>query len=1054
MMFRLITGENANMLQKRLMSEVKGYLDARERQLMLIVPAQASFLIGRKIIEKCRVPGYMNVRVTTFEELTEEILRELGGRARSSVTQAGLSLLCADVISRKREELEILDIRKDPEIHMKTAELIRSVMQEDITPERLDMIAERTGGTAGLKLREVTEVYREVERRIKDLPDAQDMEALAENLCTGSEKLRESDILAYEFDVIPRRRLSFLKTMSSVTQVTLMLAGNEEDRLIRNVLRMNEGVVPEIVGKEDPDAPDDIRTLGERLFSNTVPYGEEPRNIELLMASNREEEIENIAVRILEYARDHKMSDVVLAMKDPKGYAPVIKSVFSRNGVPFFMGDRRSLIESRSADLVLTAIEIADSFQTEDIIRMIRSGFLPVTEEESSYLAAYAKTFGIKGRKFFSGFVKGDADKAEEIRKRALAPEADLIDSIRASSSAAGMCRALRRFMEDTDLDRATAERAELFLKAGLAEESEFEKQVCEKIRDVLSQMELLITEKLDPGEFAGVLRSAFSSVNISTVPPKADQVTVGDVIYGIFSDTGLTVIAGVNDGVLPSADDGDGGILLPFESRKIMEDESYFPAPPDTEEQKDHILRVIGQSGKLIFSCNASDGPESYMYDQIKRIFPKIRISEKLLPVTIGGGVRTLVREIRSGMEGGPVGILPAYLKTKEAREVVSSVLPGMILDNSPQKIPPETARLIYGGLKGSVSSIETYYGCPYRHYLDYGLRPSELADYEESAQDTGTYAHEVMETLTRSIISSKKKWAELDDAEIERYVNAAGDAILAEHNRGIMADSSRFRYLAGRLKEEIAYSARAIRDQLKDTPVNVEGSEYGFGFWNDFRIETPGGTVSVRGKIDRVDIADVGGEKYIRVVDYKTGSKRFDLTEMFYGLDIQLMVYLLALLNISKYRGAVPAGGFYFRIDLPLVDADGAERKRQQKYRMSGFLLSEQDAVNGLDNGDKTLTSMQLKKTADEDRPVEGDGALSREEMAALLKHTRDLISRAASKIYSGEIEIRPAKIGGKTVCSYCPYIAVCRSDELGCDPRVIEKMSREEIMEALER
>ena len=217
MMFRLITGENANMLQKRLMSEVKGYLDTRERQLMLIVPAQASFLIGRKIIEKCRVPGYMNVRVTTFEELTEEILRELGGRARNSVTQAGLSLLCADVISRKREELEILDIRKDPEIHMKTAELIRSVMQEDITPERLDMIAERAGGTAGLKLREVTEVYREVERRIKDLPDAQDMEVLAENLCTGSEKLRESDILVYGFDVIPRRRLSFLKTMSSVT---------------------------------------------------------------------------------------------------------------------------------------------------------------------------------------------------------------------------------------------------------------------------------------------------------------------------------------------------------------------------------------------------------------------------------------------------------------------------------------------------------------------------------------------------------------------------------------------------------------------------------------------------------------------------------------------------------------------------------------------------------------------------------------------------------------------------------------------------------------------
>ena len=433
MMFRLITGENANMLQKRLMSEVKGYLDTRERQLMLIVPAQASFLIGRKIIEKCRVPGYMNVRVTTFEVLTEEILRELGGRARNSVTQAGLSLLCADVISRKREELEILDIRKDPEIHMKTAELIRSVMQEDITPERLDMIAERAGGTAGLKLREVTEVYREVERRIKDLPDAQDMEVLAENLCTGSEKLRESDILVYGFDVIPRRRLSFLKTMSSVTQVTLMLAGNEEDRLIRNVMRMNEGAVPEIVGKEDPDAPDDIRTLGERLFSNTVPYGEEPRNIELLMASNREEEIENIAVRILEYARDHKMSDVVLAMKDPKGYAPVIKSVFTRNGIPFFMGDRRSLIESRSADLVLTAIEIADSFQTEDIMRMIKSGFLPVTEEESSYLAAYAKTFGIKGRRFFSRFVKGDADKAEEIRKRALAPEADLIDSIRAS---------------------------------------------------------------------------------------------------------------------------------------------------------------------------------------------------------------------------------------------------------------------------------------------------------------------------------------------------------------------------------------------------------------------------------------------------------------------------------------------------------------------------------------------------------------------------------------------------------------------------------------------
>lgn len=1050
-MLRILLSNEQELLLSYLMAEAKTALEKKDRQLLILVPAQATFLMDRQIIEACHVAGYMHVRTMTFEKLTAQLLSEIGGRAKKSMSIEGLSLLSADAIGRL--PMQALSMSKDPEIHKKTASFIRALMQEGISPERTQELSEKIGGTAGIKLADTAKIYQEIAEQLGKTPDYADMESLACENIKDSEYVSSSDIIIYGFDVFPGRRIGYIDTLSQYTDVRLLLQGDENLSAVRRLAQLQNDIeIQHLEGKVE--RPLDIALAEERLFMGARAGDIKPENIRIFCTGTRETEIETAAAEILKYTQHHRMREVALVMQNPADYAHIIRDVFMKNGIPYFLGGKRSLSDSKSAEFVITALEAAEKWDDDAVLRLVKSGFLPITEEEAEQLVIYMKEYGIRGFHMKREFRRGDTEKVEALRSRAVFPLLLLEEDMHGMKTAAERIASLRRFIEETQLAAKTEERAALFEDYGLAEEAGFEKQVMEKMESVFMQMELLLHRPLHAEEFRDILSSGFSGADISTVPPMSDQVQVGSITHGIYSDVHYVIIVGANDGVLPSANADGAQLLLPHETEMLCREEEFFPGTMDSDEQKRYIKRLIKNTKKLDICYNKEAGQPSYMIAQLLSIFPQMEILGESMPVTIEGGLRMMARELRQGLLGAETKILPAYIKNLEARERLTSMIPQLTMKNIPASLTREAAKALYGGMKGSVSSIETYYSCPYRHFIDYGLRPQETESFEETAATTGTYAHAAMETLTRNILSAKEKWAELSDETLDEYVDKAAEQALFEHNREVMRESGRYAYLAKRLKEEVRYSAKAIRDQLMGTSIEVAGSEIGFGFWNDFTVKTPLGEIAIRGKIDRLDIAEADGEKYIRVVDYKTGNKGFELTELFYGVDIQLMVYLLAVLNLTKYRSAVPAGGFYFKINLPMVTPEDEYGERMKKYRMSGFLLAEKTAMEALDNGEKELFSMALRTSSDENMPIRSEAGFTREEMAAMLNYTKKLIGDAAVRIYGGNIEIRPLLLMDKLPCRYCPHLSICRVDDGNCMAKEGYKVGKQEILEALER
>ncbi|MBQ3871772.1 MAG: PD-(D/E)XK nuclease family protein, partial [Clostridia bacterium] len=293
-----------------------------------------------------------------------------------------------------------------------------------------------------------------------------------------------------------------------------------------------------------------------------------------------------------------------------------------------------------------------------------------------------------------------------------------------------------------------------------------------------------------------------------------------------------------------------------------------------------------------------------------------------------------------------------------------------------------------------------------------------------------------------------------------IEGTLKQISEQLIKSHNRGVLMDP-RFSFTEKRLREEACYAIKAIRDQLKGTSVRIESEEKDFG-GNILTIDTSEGRMTVRGRIDRIDTMTGGeGVEYLRVVDYKTSEKDFDLFDVLFGVNIQLVVYLMAAISFYKAGGRdmTPAGGFYFKVKLQYVNAGekDIEGKRLDDYKMNGFMLASDDALSSMDAGEGKIISINMQRNAlepdpDTGAPV-GEKALSSEEMETVFEYVRKLLKQAISSMYGGKVRPDPFFDGEKVSCEHCDYRSICRFDPEDARRGALRKqIGKKEIIKAM--
>jgi ATP-dependent helicase/nuclease subunit B len=408
--------------------------------------------------------------------------------------------------------------------------------------------------------------------------------------------------------------------------------------------------------------------------------------------------------------------------------------------------------------------------------------------------------------------------------------------------------------------------------------------------------------------------------------------------------------------------------------------------------------------------------------------------------------------------------------LENGRGRERMALFSSALFYQNHAEPLPDDLARNLYGDtIKASVSRFETYNACSYKHFARYGLRLKERKLYKFEAPDIGNLFHGALNDLSMNIKASGKRWRELDDQSCTNLAKEAVEKVTPEIQNAILMSSNRFGYIKKKLTDVVEQTAKMLVKQAERSDFEPDLFEISFGnaMFPPLRFTLPDGTeIEFTGRIDRVDQATIGDQLYVRVVDYKSSAKELDFAEIYYGLAIQMLLYLKTVVEQSEVlfnQQAKPAGALYFHVKNPMMrgdlSADEIERNQLllESYQMQGVIVENDEVLRAMDQiaYDERKKSPLVKVTFTKTglHKSHTKGVVKEEELTALMDHAWDELKTSSQAMYAGDIAIDPFDYQERTPCTFCEYRSVCQFDQsLGNDYRQLKSLSEKEVLERL--
>ncbi|MBR1741798.1 MAG: exodeoxyribonuclease V subunit gamma [Lachnospiraceae bacterium] len=661
-------------------------------------------------------------------------------------------------------------------------------------------------------------------------------------------------------------------------------------------------------------------------------------------------------------------------------------------------------------------------------------------------------------------------------------------------------------------------------------------RQIYEIVLGVFDKLvELLGEEKMSLKEFREILGTGFSEARIGLIPPGIDQVLVGDMNRSRLAHIKHLFFIGVNDGIIPQAA-GKGGVISDAE-RQFLSDEEFELAPTLREsiytEQFYLYLNLTKPDTHLYLTYHetGTDGnakKPSYIIDRILRMFPDLKpvVEENrtddsyLLGNFFGrdyliGGLRKKNFSEQKWKE-----IFRFYKADEERKKQLSDWVSAAFYRENQKALSKEAVHELYHEvLSGSTSQFEQYAACAFAYFMRYGLHLKERKEHQVAFFDIGNIAHAALEQYTKDMLSEKKNWTDFDEEEQKRRVDRCVEAVVPDYKNGLLLQTERDSYLISRLKRIVGRTVWAITKQMEAGNFQTVRSEFGFEVLEgrkgeeaerkvsepfaeesdpirvyDFdeegnevledRMEKQGeekrealeqdGLLRLIGRIDRIDGMEDEERAYLSVVDYKTGKKDLSLSELYHGLQLQLMIYLKAGMETKQEKTkklVIPAGILYYHVADPMVNKKAGESKEEmelrilKELRMGGFLNMDEPVLSSFDksfqgeNGelpasiDSHIFSMgttskgALKKTSK---------TLTTEDFSLLLDFTEKKLREIHAEIMDGNMKAEPFRDSAGGACAYCPYHAVCRFDVRipGNHYKDIENLSDDDVMERISK
>ena len=1075
-----------------------------ERNYIVLVPEQFTMQTQKDLVMMHERKGIMNIDVLSFARLAYRVFEETGGGGLPVLDDEGKNLILRKIAGDYESELKMLGGHMKKQGYISEVKsVISEFTQYDIGEDEIERVMESAGESSRLyyKLADIRLLYRGFTDYLREkyITKEELLDVLSREV-EKSERLKNSTVVLdgfTGFTPVQDRLLGELMRHCREVIVTVTMDRRENPYVYEHpyqlfalskqmvtsllqIAKQNKIPVEEPVELYDHvpwrfKEQEALAFLEKHLFRyGAGAYEKEQEQVKLHLAKNPREEAYAVAEQVRRMMREdgYRLRDIGVIVSDMDVYADHLKQAFIKYDIPFFMDHKRSILLNSFVEYIRSVLHMAEqSFSYESVFRFLRTNLAGFTYEEIDELENYVIGLGIKGYKHWQekwtrklrGMAQEDLDKMNHYRRQLVEKVDGLIYVLRQRrKTVADITRAIYEFMVQENLQVRLAEQEELFKAKGeLALAREYA-QIYRIVIELFDKfVELLGDEQVSLSEYCKLLDAGLEEARVGVIPPEVDQVVIGDMQRTRLKDIKALLFAGANDVYLPGALLRTG-LLSELDREKFAREKLTLSAGGKEKAyvQKFYLyLNMTKPSEKLdiYYSKVSADGKSvrpSYLIQELQKLFPKLKVRDeerylKEQELTENIGFDRMIREFvqkRHETDGAWCELYNWYKKNPKWQEKVERFLEAGYYRKPLDALTEEAAKRLYGEeFETSITRMERFAVCAFSHFLTYGLGLREREEYDFQAADLGNVCHRALERFSYKVEREAGDWLKLTEEKRKQYVEESVEEAIADYGNSILYSSSRNAYLIVRMKRMLEKTVWALTKQL--AAGDFKPSAYELRFAN--------------GKIDRVDTCEDGDCVYVKVIDYKTGSKSFDVTALYHGLQLQLMVYMDAALQQEQKKHPekeiLPAGVFYYRIQDPLIDRpkEGEEQEAILKeLKPDGMISLEKEVLEHLDHcmvGESSVIPVKYNKNGSLSKSSK---AASAQDFYLMMKYAVNKVEEIRQKILSGDVKVNPYRRGTETSCDYCSYRQICGFDTKmeGYRYREIEAMSVDKVIQAM--
>ena len=1071
---RAATGRTYSIMQRIKNDVVSG------KEVVLLIPEQFSFECERQVLHTLGDMSAMRVEVLSFSRICDEVNRLAGGSAFSVMSDCDKIITMRLALKTVEKELKVwgryVDSARFASIMVETIDELKTCA---ISPEQLSSISPI--GTLGNKIDDIKQIYLTYDALIHNrFIDPTDNLTHLYNKLRDFKYFNNKEVYIDSFKDFTGQQYKILERIISQANnitVSLLSDGFDEDKPdilynLRNVKRRISAIASKynvecaepVFFKESRYFSNELKILENSFFEDVESYEKTTKDISLCAADSVYDEAEFVArnIRKLVRTKGYRYRDFVIIARDTAEYENAILAACAKNDVSCFYDEKLPIENHPICIFAICALSASNKISSKDMFAYLKTELSPLSFSQINELENYVNMwnidrnfwfeewtmnpFGLKYDDVNSDNVKNTLDRINKIRKIALAPIVNLKNNF--GDTAEQHATALLKLIEDCDVRSKLKERELQCCDDSDDFNAEFMRQGFDKYIQILdSIVKCLGTKNVSFSDFFDTLKLAIRHTSVGTIPQMLDQVTFGAADRIRPSRPKIAFVLGMNQGVFPKTP-SSSGIFAAYERKQLIE--CGIELNDNTLEQAitENLLvytSLCCPSDMLFISyiSGASQNNEpASVIKRIKKCFPNINIlcaksdllNENNIPETCAALFSAYCDSLSENSS------ITHELNTtlKKYPQLINKInkLSNKI-SCSDFSISANTAHLLYGDeIRTSASDFEVFHRCKFSHFCRYGLRLSKLQPATLDVLQRGTIVHYVLE---KYIIGFSDKFKDISDEEISTIISDLVDEYFSLIPGIEQIKNARFKFIVEIITNSVIAVAKQVTKELAQSDFVPKKCELAIGNNGDIpavdiKIDDKS-AMKLIGKIDRVDVWN----GYVRIIDYKTGTKAFKLSDVIFGLNLQMLIYMYALLKSpeSNYFGMNPAGILY----MP-----SSKKLGNDELCMNGLLLKDEEVLLAMEkeNNGEFVPKIKFNKDgsiADTQSHVEKDV------FKTVFDYITYLMQKMGREIKSGNISASPIDDSAKSACKYCDFASICHIEDT--PHQKVEYVSNDEVI-----